>query len=805
MHLDYKSCRTRLAATLGAAVSVVLFVPSGFPATHKEDAAGAEKVRVAAEYGKLPLSFEANRGQVDASVRFLSMGNGYSILLTDSGAVMALDAASPAGQPGQKNPEPGNRSRTEAARARDLIHIDLAGAVQGAAGDARVEGLDQLPGVVNYFVGNDPAGWRRDIPTYARVRYAQVYPGVDLVFYGNQRQLEYDFVAAPGADVRKIQMQFSGARRLELRSGGDLAIVGQHGEVSFHKPVVYQQGNGERKEVPGRFTLLAGNKVGFAVGAYDRTQPLIIDPVLAYSTYLGGSNGDAASAIAVDSEGNAYVTGYTGSTNFPVTRGAFQTSNKLLQIDGGLPFVSKLNASGTKLIYSTFLGGTGITVPGTIYGDVTHGIAVDKEGNAYIAGGTYSLDFPVTAHAFQKKQRALGTGLNGFLTKLNPQGDDLVYSTYLGGTYFDQAQSVALDAAGNAYVAGTAGSADFPVTSGAFQTKNLAAKKYGVAGFITKFNATGNALIYSTFLGGALSGNQYGPADGVKAIAVDNSGSAYVTGSATSIDFPVTGGAFQTKNASAATNGGNAFVTKLNPEGTAIDYSTYLGGRGFTKFDEYGDLGMAIAVDRSGYAYVAGQSYSPDFPVTGEALQRKNLGSSHSATNAFVTKLNQTGSDLVYSTFLGGTGYFSEYYQCYWGDTAYGIAVDEEGNAYVAGTALSPNFPVSKGAFQTVNQAAHGGGANGFVTMLNPEGSKLLYSTYLGGNLYDTLAGLAIDEAGGIYVAGFAASSDFPVTQHAFQTVNKNQAINGSNAFITKLSMGKLAPTGRLPERPVRF
>jgi len=452
----------------------------------------------------------------------------------------------------------------------------------GASPASRVEGDSQLPGVANYFLGNDPAKWRTNVPTYAKVRYRHVYDGVDLVYYGNQSQLEYDFIVAPGADPRPIRLQFEGARTLALNATGDLEVIGQKGQIAFHKPVVYQEMHGLRQPVAGRFTLLGDNTVSFRVGRYDHAQPLVIDPVLSYSTYLGGTNGgdfgDYGSAVAVDSIGSAYITGHASSTNFPVTKGAFQLVNNEGQY-GANAFVTKLNSSGTALVYSTYLGGS--SDDDNAYG---LGIAVDSAGNACVAGYTNQNDFPVTKGAFQTVS---GGGPNAFITKLNSTGTGLIYSTYLGGdaaeTSGDYANAIALDSSGNAYLTGSAGSSNFPVTKGAFQTVN---KNPGLGNaFVAKLNAAGSALVYATYLGGSRVGNTGDYGGG---IAVDKSGDAYVAGGTYATNFPTTFGSYQTVNLGQS----NAFVSKLNAAGSALVYSTYLGGN-------FADSAAAIAVDSS--------------------------------------------------------------------------------------------------------------------------------------------------------------------------------------------------------------
>lgn len=650
---------------------VCVTVSSGVAAQSQTSASSTtEKLPVphlAADYGKLPLSFEANQGQVDSQVRFTSRGNGYSLFLTDKEAVLALSRKSgqqvseSASQPksGRRIPHPNGRdvghpnlSSPTVGLETDVVWMQLAGAKTGL----KVEGEEKLAGTANYFIGNDPAKWHSNVPTYSKVKYSGVYPGVDLVYYGNQQQLEYDFMVAPGADPKQVKLHFAGAEKLRLTPDGDLEIVAKNGEIAFHKPVVYQLQAGQlrsgqqvsesasqREVVEGKFVLLAGNTVGFKVGSYDKSRELVIDPTLAYSTYLGGSSATYAFGIAADADGNAYMTGYT-YTGFPVTNEAFQTVDKGVGNHQYTVFVTKFNPSGSGLIYSTYLGGSGQPYGG----DWGTGITVDTFGSAYVIGYTYSTDFPITEGAFQTVNNVSLEGTNAFVTKLDPTGSTLAYSTYLGGmTRYgwgcDRPTGIVVNSSGNAYVTGSTCDMNFPVTSGAFQTVNNSISG-GSNGFITEFNSSGSALVYSTYLGGSDNDASYG-------IAVDGSGSAYVTGYAHSADFPVTAGAFDTSY-------GPSFITKLNPSGSALIYSTYFSGST-----------SAIAVDPAGDAYVTGSADGDHpIPTTPGAFQTTGKGT----LNAFVSKLNPSGTALVYSTYLGGSG----------SDSGYGIAVDTAGYTY---------------------------------------------------------------------------------------------------------------------------
>ncbi|MGA7380572.1 MAG: SBBP repeat-containing protein, partial [Terriglobales bacterium] len=515
----------------------------------------AAQGKIVETYGKLPLTFETNQGQTDAKVKFLSRGSGYTLSLTGDEAVFSLRGS-------EAKP---NTSLVGELRPRAVVPTTkavLRMKLRNANPAAMVTGADELPGKSNYFIGNDPKKWRSNVPTYGKVKYEGVYSGIDLIYYGNQRQLEYDFIVAPGADPHRIQFDVRGATRISRDEHGDLVLQTTAGDVRWRKPVAYQEKDGERQEIEGRYVIRHGQRVGFELAGYDAKRPLIIDPVLGYSTYLGGIE----QGTAVDSSGNAYVTGYTG--------GPFHA------------FVTKLNPTGSALIYSTYLGGSG--------NDYGYGIAVDSSGNAFVTGSTNSTNFPTTPGAFQTSCAGRGCA---FVAEINLSGSALVYSTYLGGSGYDSSQGIAVDSSGNAFVTGYTFSTDFPVTPGAFQT--TCGEGCGASeAFVTALNSSGSALVYSTYLGAG--GGQNG--DTGSAIALGVSENAYVTGNTYSQGFPTTPGAFQTKcNSCGLTSDG--FVTEFNAAGSALVYSTYLGGSGY-------DFGYGIAVDSSGNAHVTGSTNS---------------------------------------------------------------------------------------------------------------------------------------------------------------------------------------------------
>jgi hypothetical protein len=562
------------------------------------------------------------------------------------------------------------------------------------------------------------------------VRYSEVYPGIDVVYYGNQRRLEYDFVVEPGRNPDAIALEFAGAEKMEVEpETGDLLLGIGEKIIRQHKPVVYQETSAGKREVDGRYALRSGGRVGFEVGEYDRNATLIIDPVLVYSTFLGGNGSqEQGKSIAVDSTGNAYVAGFTESADFPTANAAQGTNRGAFDV-----FVTKLNAAGSALVYSTYLGGSG--------SELCQALAVDSTGNAYVTGSTVSTDFP-TVNAIQSTTGSPGAS-DAFVAKLSTSGSALVYSTYLGGTGFEAGISIAVDSTGNAYVTGFTESTNFPIANALQSTFGPPADA-----FVTKLNAAGSALVYSTFLGGI--GQDQG-----ESIAVDSAGNTFVTGYTHSNDFP-------TLNALQGTPGGDrdAFVTKLNAAGSALVYSTYLGGSDL-------DVSESMAVDSAGNAYLTGMTHSANFP-TANALQSALGG----LADSFVTKLNATGSALVYSTYLGGNEH----------DVGYGIAVDPAGNASVTGFTVSTNFPVVNPFQSTIGRA---GFEDAFVTKLNAAGSALVYSTYLGGTDRDGGFAIAVDSAGDAYVTGSTFSRCFPTTAGAFDT---SWSLGFEDAFITKIS-----------------
>lgn len=689
------------------------------------------QARVNEDYGKLPLSFEVNQGQTDAEVKFLARGQGYALFLTSTEAVFQWWNAD-GGWQVEDWREPRAHAVSQNPKST-LLQMKLV----GANPEPRIAGVEQLPGTSNYFIGNDPAEWRTDIPNYARVEYQNVYPGIDLAYYGNQRLLEYDFIVAPGADPNLITLEYVSADHLEVDDGGDLVIHTMGGQVRQRKPVIYQEENGVRQEIAGGYVIKTDHQVGFELGAYDPDRSLVIDPTFVYSTYLGGSGLDAGHGIAVDAAGNAYVTGRTSSMDFPVVE-PFQLAPGGGRSQGGSSevFVAKLNAAGTRLIYSTYLGGN--------QGDEGNDIAVDAAGNAYVAGITGSSDFPMSSPLQDK----LGGGtIDTFVAKLNAAGNALVYSTYLGGSSPDSARAIAVDAAGNVYVTGHTHE-NFPTANALQPAFRGGTAFFGGDAFVAKLNPDGSGLVYSTYLGGT---NEDIGLD----IAVDSNGNAYVVGDTRSADF-ITQSSLQ-----AFGGDQDAFVVKLNATGSALVYATYVGGSSFER-------GMGIAVDAQGSAYVTGFTNSTDFPSTQLAFQRSLRG----PQDAYVMKLNAAGNGRTYSTYLGGN----------MDDQGLKIAVDVNGNAYVTGITISTDFRLDRPL------QAFGGDRDAFVTKLSGAGRTLVYSTYLGGNGYDAGFGIAVDANENAYVTGVTASATtFPLVPNpgASQTTFGG---GSGDAFITKIS-----------------
>jgi Beta-propeller repeat len=723
-------------------------------------------------YGKLPLAFEANQGQTAAQVHFLSHGDGYALYLTGQEAVLTLRQPTVASRTRVTHAK--SAERHAGARAAERFSV-LRMRLEGSNPNAAIAGVDRLATRVNYFVGNDPASWHTDVPVYSQVKYHDVYPGVDLLFYGNQRRLEYDFVVAPGANAKSIALDVHGASKMSVDRHGNLLMKVADGEVELQKPIVYQVLNGQRREIAGNYALSNDHEVRFAVASYDRTRPLTIDPVLNYVTYLGGSGslGDGAYGIALDAAGDAYVAGFTSSTDFPTQNPESPTAPGDTTTLGAA-FVSELDPTGATLLYSTYLGGSG---NGT-FGEAANSIAVDTSTppNIYVTGYTGSADFPVSTNALiGTAPGGTATGGSGFVTKLIPGNSgsaQLGYSSYLGGDTEDEGNGIAVDATGNAYVTGLTLSTDFPHTANALYSS---LQNPNGSGFLTvvNTNATTGPLsdVFSTYFGGTNGpGSAFLYGDEAFGVKVDASSNAYIVGTTTSSDFPTKGTAVSSCSTDA---NGIAFVSVINTATPALTYSTCLGGATTES------QGFAIALGPNNVAYVTGTTTSSDFPVTANSIPPAGT-----VVNgvAFISLLNTTSATPnQYSTFLGGTN----------GDNGLGIVADATGNAYVTGSTFSGNFPVTSGAILETKTNPEG---TGFVAKINAGGhgrADLLYSSYFGGSGNATATpdvgyGIAVSAADNAYIAGQTPSSDLPVTSGSYQATLKSTV---SNAFVADLPL----------------
>jgi len=695
-----------------------------------------DRLRIEAGYGNLPLSFEPNRGQTDPKVKFLSRAGNQTLWLTADEAVLAVGRTPRVGPPDERQAAGANGQTVPA-----VLRMKFAGANH----NARVSGEDRQAGVVNYFAGR-PDQWRTNIHTYSRIRYHDLYPGIDLIFHGNKQELEYDLVVSRGADPGQIKLAIAGADEIKIDAQGNLVLKTSQGEVVQQKPKVYQRKGTTLKAVSAEYVISSKDEVGFRLGSYDRRAAVVIDPVLRYSTFLGGSGLDFGTAIAVDSRNQAVVAGQACSPNFPATNG-----NTPPAPGGCAAFVTKLDFTGAHVVFSTFLAGSTSNA----------GLALDPHDNIYLTGTTvpHPTNFPTTPGAFQTTPKGV---TDAYVTKLNSSGTALVYSTLLGGSNFENGFAIAVDNSGNAYVTGHTGSADFPTTPGAFQSECTLSGNGCDTAYVTKLNATGSRALYSTFLGG--HGEQLG-----LGIAVNQDGNAFVTGATRAGDFPTTAGVAQPFLGGDA----DAFVAEVSSSGSHLIYSTYLGGSG-------AENARAIALDRSGNAFITGQTASTDFPLKSpfQMFQRHCPDDGTGCvTNVFVTKLSPNGR-LVYSTYLDG------------GVLATGIAVTPDGQAVVAGFTQSAQFVTTQSAFQRVFAGGDffAGNDDIFLTKFSPTG-KLVFSSYLGGNGSDVNPAVALDRDTNAYVTGAVdflrpnAVSTFPVTPGAFQ----QKPGGGGDAFVAKV------------------
>ena len=698
--------------------------------------------------------FEENRGQQDKRVKYFSRGSGTQMFLTATEAVYVLrspksEVQSPKSEIEDKVRDeiPNPKSEIPNPQSATAVYMRLAGANE----EANFAPSQELEHRTNYFKGAE-SEWRTEIPNYRRITAENIYDGIDMVWHGKELgKIQYDFVVAPNVDPSVITWEIEGANNVSLDAEGGLVIETEAGVMKQSKPFTFQETEGVKSEVASGFVLSEKTesssgetsrifKVKFALGDYDTSKTLTIDP-LAYSTFLGSTSFDRGNAIFADGSGNVYLAGGTTSTAFPTTAGDFDTTHN----GNNDVFVTKLNPSGSTLLYSTFIGGSS--------GDTAYGITVDS-GNVYVTGATSSTSYPTTAGAFSTT--LTGTQDDVFVTKLNSTGSTLLYSTFIGGNNVDDGRGIEVDSSGNAFVTGYTSDGsitDYPTTAGAFDTTYNGGQNDI---FVTKLNASGSSLIYSTFIGGSAI-------DRGNAIALDLSGNAFVTGQTYdgATDYPTTGGD--------TTHNGDSdvFVTKLNSSGSSLVYSTFIGGSGF-------DEGNGIALNSSGNAFVTGSTanHITDYPTTVGAYNNTHNG----GVDAFVGKLSVSGSFLFYSTFIGGSD----------SDYSNSIAVDSTDNAVVTGYTSSSGYPTTAGA----SDSTYNGMQDIFVTKLNSSGSSLVYSTFIGSSGFDISNAIAVNSSGNAFVTGFTEGFSYPTTTGVFDTT-----FNGGteDAFVTKLDL--VAPT----------
>ena len=811
--------RTRAFRAVAALAIISIFVGLGWP---RASAASRDSSRQAAPAASpkaklmaVPLSFEPNQGQAASTVQFLSRGSGYALFLTPGKVVLNLERQQP--------PSTAATAQTPGAASVDTLRMSLI----GANPKANAVGLDPQPGVVSYFIGNDPKNWRSGIPTYGKVEYPQVYPGVDLVFYGNQRQLEYDFVVAPGADPGRIAWRIDGARP-SVDAEGNLVLRASNGPATFKKPVLYQMDGDKKSSVDGGFAV-AGNQVRFRLGSYDHSKALIVDPVLSYASYLAGSATDqiglatgpgilqvgVSQGLAVDSAGSVYVAGYTYSLDFP-TKNPYQSAPPAKQFGGSnvppgqwtTAFVTKFSPDGSSLVYSTYLGGN--------YSDYIYAIAVDSSGSAYVTGLTNSVTFPVTSGAYQTicdpfpnntgpsagAASCNSQNVSAFVTKLNPTGTGLVYSTFLGGYAYAYANSIAVDSAGRAYIAGneftfcstqyTTYQGCFPTTSGAVIGGNATGGGSPQYAFVAAFDPAGSQVLYSTIFGD-LNGFKCPNGCGstwATGVAVDANGYFYLVGETQAGRLPTTAGVVQPTGApldseGAYVLGSRGFIAKFAPVtsagGVTLAYATYLGGQTNTS-----DYISGIAIDSSSNAYVVGYTNSKDFPVTSGAYSTV-CGTNGTCAAAHVTKLNPTGTAILWSTYVGDSRSDGNDALYFTGP----IQLDGKGNIYIMGQ-VGTSFPMVNPVEPDPNPTQYGA-MEVVVVELDPAGANVLFSTRIGSGGRETAnpAGLAVDSAGDIYLAGNIIGPPLITTPGAFQTT-ANASTCCYHGFVAKIAPSPL-------------
>jgi hypothetical protein len=722
-----------------------------------------QRSRVRASLAALPLAFEANQGQSDPQVKYMAKGNGYRLFLTSSQAIFKLSPGLRSsevldmmmdkrrGAAGTKAYMKQRELQRSHGTSMAVVRMNL-----GAGANTQLSAEDLQPGKVNYFLGNNPANWRSNIPLYGQVKYRNVYPGVDMAFHGVAQKLEFDYIVNPGADAARIGLDFEGAKRIQTNEAGDLVLTTSAGPMELHKPLAYQTKNGTREAVDARFVIKRGNQVAFEIGGYDHSRELVIDPTVTYSTYFGGKGADYGISIAVDSGGNTYVAGATDSSSIP----GWTTA----PVGGFDTFVTKLNSSGA-LQFTTEFGGS--------QDDFAGGIAVDSQG-IYVSGTTDSSDFPITAGAAQTTPPPTnGThGDNGAYAVMLGLTGTMGWGTYIDGSDSTSGLGVAVDSSHNVYVVGETFAADLgggvvnPLPNGS--AINLGSGSGDDDGYVVKVtnpSGTSTAFALVSYIGGSNG-------DLATGVAVDGSGNIHVVGETISTDFPVTLGVVQSQCGSCSGGDDDAFVVSIEANLAGYNYVTYYGGSGV-------DDGFAVAADSSGNAFLTGRTTSTDFPTAGTPFQSTLAGTQ----NAFIVELNSAGSKATYGSYLGGNGT----------DVGLGIALDASDNVYVTGqTSSSGSFPLTN-----PTQGALSGPTDAFVTVLGLSQNNLLFSTYLGGSGdEDQYAGdIGIDGSENIYVTGDTDSGNGSTTPFPTST----GAIDGTYAAADNCTKGGVTvpcPTG---------
>lgn len=690
------------------------------------------KTLVNENYGRLPLRFEKNIGQTNNNIDFISHNSDYALFLSPTKTIFAIKNQQNANN-FSKNPKINRRNPI--VESTTTLTMELI----GANNNAKPIELDKLETKSNYLISNNQNEWQTNVENFSKVKYQNIYKGIDIVYYGNQKQLEYDLIVSPYINPDTISIAFPEAENLNIDSQGNLIINVNNKTINKKKPYIYQDIDGIKQEIAGNYIIKENNQISFNIGQYDTSKPLVIDPTIGYSTYLGGTDSDFSNAIAIDKSGNTYIVGYTESVNFPTNN----PEQKSISGKNDL-FIAKLNPTGTSLIYSTYIGGS--------EDEFGNGISVDSNGNVYVAGYTFSKNFPI-ASPFQSQNgnTTPDSGGDAFVVKLNPQGSALIYSTYLGGMGDDMATGIAVDSQSNVYITGITDSVNFPVTN-PIQGKSSG----GFDAFVTKINAAGNSIGYSTYFGG--SDNDF-----ANAITIDKDNNVYIVGLTDSRNIPVT-------NALQPIIAGDSdgFIAKFDATGNSISFATYLGGSNF-------DVITSIAVDSASNVYVTGLTNSEDFSVV-NPIQKSNAGS----LDVFVSKLNATGTSFVYSTYLGGAD----------DEQANSIAVDAMNNVYIMGVTTSMDFPVAN-----PTQKSNAGGQDAFMTKINAAGNALTFSTYLGGTGNDTGISLAIDAKGSVFMTGVTNSMDFPMSKPLQSACGCDPTKKVNDAFITSFIEQSATPT----------